>query len=130
MKLGYVIGPFTADTQWGIAENVRRAERAGYIVALHGAMPVIPHANTQNFHGICTPGFWYAGTMELLKRCDFAVTVEIVGVPHAEVMASSGSRKEIEWVLRRQAEAGSGVPFFPLFRDILGLRHYLEPAHG
>lgn len=73
MKVVYVAGPFRARNQWQIAENIRAAERIGFLVAMAGAMPLIPHANTANFHGIGTDEFWLEGTMELLKRCDGAV---------------------------------------------------------
>lgn len=51
MKIIYIAGPFRASTAWGIAENVRAAERVGLEVARAGAMPLIPHANTAHFHG-------------------------------------------------------------------------------
>jgi hypothetical protein len=38
-------------------------------------MPLIPHANTANFHGTLTDAFWYEGTIELLRRCDALILV-------------------------------------------------------
>lgn len=70
MKVVYIAGPFTAPTAWGIESNIRGAEMVAFEIALRGAMPLCPHTNTRYFHGTCTPEFWYAGTMELLKRCD------------------------------------------------------------
>jgi thymidylate synthase ThyX len=70
VKVVYIAGPFSAPTAWAVEQNVRKAEEAGLWVAEHGAMPLIPHANTRFFHGLCTPEFWYAGTMELLKASD------------------------------------------------------------
>ena len=103
----YVAGRFRAPTAWGIAENVRSAERVGLMVANEGGMPLIPHANTSNFHGTCTDGFWLDGTMELLRRCD-----AVVLVPGHE--ASSGTRAEI-------AEANRiGIPVFDTTRSTLG----------
>jgi hypothetical protein len=87
MKLVYVAGPFRATTAWGIAENVRSAERVGLEVARAGSMPLIPHANTAHFHGECTDDFWIEGTLELLRRCDAAVFLP--GWHH-----STGSRGE------------------------------------
>lgn len=60
-------------TAWGVAENVRAAERIGLLVALAGAMPLIPHANTAHFHGIQADEYWLEGTLELLRRCDGGV---------------------------------------------------------
>lgn len=70
MRVVYIAGPFRAPTQWGIVENTRNAERWGKVVAEAGGMPLIPHANTQHFHGLQTEAFWVEGTLELLRRCD------------------------------------------------------------
>lgn len=88
MKLVYIAGPFRAATAWGVAENVRAAERVGLEVARVGYMPVIPHANTAHFHGEGDDDFWIEGTPELLRRCD-----AVVLVPGWE--RSSGTRAEI-----------------------------------
>ncbi len=99
MIIAYVAGRFRAPTAWGIAENVRAAERVGLKVAEEGGMPLIPHANTANFHGEGDDQLWLDGTMELLRRCD-----AVVLVPGHE--ASSGTRAEI-------AEANRlGIPVF------------------
>lgn len=118
IKLGYVIGPFDAPTAWELAENIHLAERVGFHIAMLGAMPVVPHAITHNFHNLMTSAFWYRGTLELLKRCDFAVTTEIVG---GSIEKSKGSRDEVDWLLRCQTER-------PLFRDLPGLTAYLQQA--
>ena len=73
MKVIYIAGPYRAPTAWGIALNVRSAERVGLEVARAGAMPLIPHANTAHFHGECTDELWVDGTLEMLRRCDAAV---------------------------------------------------------
>jgi len=70
MKVVYIAGPYSGPNAWAIEQNVRRAEEVGLFVAECGAMPLIPHTNTRFFHGLLTEAFWYAGTMELLKRCD------------------------------------------------------------
>jgi len=70
MKLVYIAARFTGPNAWAIAENVRRAERMGYVVTTCGAWPVIPHANTQHFHGAVDADDAYAGTMEMMRRCD------------------------------------------------------------
>jgi len=75
MIVVYVAGPFRASTQWEIAENIRRAERYGLMVAENRAMPLIPHANTAHFHGLMDEQFWLDGTLDLLKRCDGAVFI-------------------------------------------------------
>ncbi len=68
-------GAFTASNAFDIHANVMEAEKVGRVIAEAGAMPLIPHANTRHFVGLCTPEFWYAGTLELLKRCDAVAMV-------------------------------------------------------
>jgi hypothetical protein len=74
-KVIYVAGPFRGPTAWAIAENVRHAERWAYQLACCGAMPLVPHTNTLNFHGELTDQFWLDGTLELMRRCDGAVFI-------------------------------------------------------
>lgn len=83
-----VVGPFRGPTVWDIAENVRRAERVGLIVAQVGMMPIIPHANTHLFHGQLSDEFWIRGTLEFVRRADMLAVL-----PGWE--SSEGTRGEI-----------------------------------
>jgi hypothetical protein len=76
MKVVYIAGPFTGATAWEVECNVRRAEEMALAVAEAGAMPLCPHTNSRFFHGQRNPAFWYAGTMELLRRCDAIVLIK------------------------------------------------------
>lgn len=105
MKLVYVAGPFRSENNWGIAENVHRAKQVGIQVAQHGAMPVIPHSMTQDFHGIGTEQFWIDGTLELLKGCHAVVLVR--GWQY-----STGTRGEIAMAARL------GIPVFETISDL------------
>ena len=90
MKIIYVSGKFTAQNAWEIEQNnVCTAEDVGMRVAKAGAMPLIPHANTRYFYGTATPEFLYAGTLELLRRCD-----AVIMVPGYE--SSKGACAELE----------------------------------
>jgi hypothetical protein len=89
LPLVYIIGPFRAPTHWGVCQNIRRAEELALRVAEMGAMPLCPHLNTANFHGLLTDDFWLAGTAELLRRCDAGITVP--GWQNSE-----GSEAEVE----------------------------------
>lgn len=92
MKLVYIAGPFTptarqrtliAECRPGsvhasivkqncIRDNIESATDLALRVADSGHMPVCPHTNTghPDFLKLKTPEFWYAGTLELLRRCD------------------------------------------------------------
>lgn len=76
MKVVYIAGPYSGPNTWAVEQNVRRAEEAGLFVAECGAMPIIPHTNTRFFHGLITEEFWYAGTLELLKRSDGVLFID------------------------------------------------------
>ena len=89
MKVVYIIGPFRGKSHWEVAENVRNAERLGLEVAKLGAMPLIPHKNTENFDGLLTDEFWIEGTKELLRRADAAITVAAIGIDYTK---SEGER--------------------------------------
>jgi hypothetical protein len=137
MKVIYVAGPFTADTPWGIEQNVRRAEDVALLVAQSGAragvpaMPLCPHANTRYFHGQCTPEFWYEGTLELLRRCDALITVAgwerskgaLAEIAEAERLGLPVFHDGVE--LRRWLKAGSEPPDTP-FSVIYSKAHSLE----
>ncbi len=75
-KLVYIAGPLMGAHAWGIHENIYRAAQIGFEVAKLGAYPVIPHTNTGSvFMGTMDAEFWYAGTLELMRRCDALVMV-------------------------------------------------------
>ncbi len=62
----FICGPFRAPTQWGIAENVRRAERIHLAACRLGFASVCPHANTAHFQGECSDEFWLRMTSGML----------------------------------------------------------------
>lgn len=110
MKVVYVAGPFRAKTQWGIIQNVRKAEEVALEVARAGAMPLCPHTNTRYFHGLLTEEFWLEGTLELLRRCDAIVMV-------GGWQYSSGSKVE----LAEAKELG-----LPVFMGTNNLKQWVE----
>ena len=88
MKLVYIAGPFAptrkqrengADgVMWeparlrAIRENISNATVLAVRVAGSGHMPVCPHSNTGDpaFLALQTPEWWYAATLEMMRRCD------------------------------------------------------------
>jgi hypothetical protein len=114
MKVVYCIGPFRAPTHWGVQQNVRIAEQLGLEVARLGAMPIIPHKNTENFDGLLTDEFWLEGTKELLRHSDAAITVKAIGFDYS---GSTGSRDEVE---------EARVQCLPVFHDLLHLKMWLQ----
>lgn len=107
--LVYIAGPFRAESNWGVQQNVRRAEELALEATLRGAqagvriMPVCPHKNTSNFHGyrpdLLTDDFWLAGTLELMRRCDAVLLTK-------GWRKSTGTRAEVKEARRL------GIPVF------------------
>ena len=114
MKLIYVIGPFRAAPQWMLVQNVRNAERLGLEVGKLGAMPVIPHKNTEAFNGLFNDEFWIDGAKELMRRCDAAITVAALGLSYEHSVGSVGEVDEMSNMCRK-----------PVFHSLGDLRDWL-----
>ena len=114
MKVVYVIGPFRAKTHWDVRLNVLVAERLGLEVSKLGAMPLIPHKNTENFDGLLDENFWVEGTKELLRRCDAAITVAAIGERWEHSRGSIGEVQEMDRLAR------------PVFHALADLEKWLK----
>lgn len=100
MKAIYVAGPFTAPTPWLIENNVRRAEELSLrVCALGNIVALCPHTMYRFFHGMETAEYWYAATLELLRRCDGIILLNGWG-------QSTGAVGEREEAVRM------GIPIF------------------
>lgn len=106
IALVYLAGPYTAPTLWGQQQNQWRAEVVARRVAAVGAYPVTPHLCTPpEFGDLQTPGWWYAATLELMRRCDAVLLLP-------GWSRSTGARAE-----RAEAER-RGLPVFLHVRDL------------
>lgn len=112
MRVVYIAGKCTSANTWETEKNIRRAENLAFAVAEAGAMPVTPHSITRFFHGTLTL-FWYAGTLELMRRCD-----AIILVPGWET--SEGATTEVEQARNRA---------MPVFERVDELKAWLV-QHG
>ena len=101
MKLVYVAGPFSGPHRNVVDMNIAAAQRVGIEVAKRGAMPVVPHANTQHpdYEQVQPYQFWIDGTMLLLCACEAVMLV-------AGWENSSGARGEVAAAQER------GMPVF------------------
>ena len=89
MKLIYIAGPYTADTTWGIVQNIRKAEQAALEYWRKGYAVICPHKNTALFDGAAPDGTWLEGDLEMLRRCD-----ALVRLP--DWHNSPGARREVK----------------------------------
>ena len=76
MKLVYVAGPYRAEAEFGVLENIRRAEKVALEVWRAGAACICPHKNTAFFGGAADDRVWLEGDLEIIRRCDAIVLVE------------------------------------------------------
>ena len=76
IKVVYIVGGFRAKTQWGIMQNVRKAEDASLKLWKLGYAVICPHTMTQHFQDECPDKVWLDGCQELLKRADAIYLVE------------------------------------------------------
>jgi hypothetical protein len=91
IKLVYVAGRYRGKTPSNVALNIAAAQHVGLLVAQSGAMPVIPHKNTEGFEHLdpsIHDEFWLEGTLAIMRKCD-----AVVLVPGWE--QSSGTRGEV-----------------------------------
>ena len=100
MKVVYIAGKFRGTNAWEVHQNVQEALKVGFEVAALGAMPLIPHSNTQPFDGTLQDQFWLDGTLELLRRCDAVMTVP-------NWVRSKGAKAEVD-----EAKDELGIPVF------------------
>jgi hypothetical protein len=115
VKLVYIAGAYRAPTRWEVSQNIRRAEEAGLEVARAGAMPVIPQANTGNFHGELTDQFWLEGSREQMRRCDAVLVYD-----QTQLARSDGTAGEV-----LEAEQIG----MPIFYSVTELTAWLGPEH-
>ena len=76
MKLVYLAGPYSADAEEGIWDNIKIATIWSIRLWSEGYAVLCPHLNTAGFHNYETEetglnyDVWIAGDLEMLKRCD------------------------------------------------------------
>lgn len=90
LKVIYIAGPYRADTEWGVVQNIRKAEEAALFVWRCGGVALCPHKNTALFGGACPDDVWLRGDLELLSRCD---AVWMIG----EWGESAGAQAEVQY---------------------------------
>ena len=77
MKVIYVAGPYTAESEFEKTLNKASAAKVGIECVKKGWSPIIPHINTGGFDSVKISDddntFWYEATMELMRRSDAIV---------------------------------------------------------
>jgi len=72
-KIAYIAMPYRSDTEWGLTQNIRAAERLALKYWLLGYAVICPHKNTAYFGGAAPDEVWLKGDLAMLARCDVIV---------------------------------------------------------
>lgn len=99
MKTCYVAGRYSAETDWGVHENIHAAMKVSARLWSLGWAALCPHANSAHFGGVVPYESFLEGDLAFLRRCD-----AVVLVPGWE--ESKGAVAEREEALR------CGIPVF------------------
>ena len=86
MILVYVAGPYTADSLWERAENIREAQLVGAQILAEDVYPIVPHEMGAMFQDQQPPEYWYRATLALMLRCDAVVLTPRWRVSHGAVL--------------------------------------------
>lgn len=87
----YIAGPFRAQSQWGVTQNIRAAEVNALAVWRAGHVAICPHLNSQNFTGAVPDAYFLHGDLEILRVC-----TDLLNFMPIEAQKSRGTQKEIE----------------------------------
>jgi len=71
----YIAGPYSSKSDNELLGNIMAARDVAVKVWQSGHFAICPHLNTAFMSGICDEAQFYAGDLEILKRCDAVVTV-------------------------------------------------------
>lgn len=106
MKLVFVAGPYRADGEWEIEQNVRRAEALALHLWRLGLAVICPHKNTALYGGALPDEVWLDGALEMVSRSDAVVCTE-------KWETSVGARGEV------QMAQEIGVPVFYSLNEVI-----------
>ncbi len=70
MKVIFISGAYRNGSEWGVQENIRKAEDASIRLWKLGWAVICPHKNSANFGGACDDKVWLKGYEKLVKRAD------------------------------------------------------------
>jgi hypothetical protein len=114
MKVIYIAGPYRAESEYLVRENIMRADRAAQAVWASGGVALCPHKNTMSFGGFVDDEVFLKGDIELLRRCDAVYTV-------FGWEKSLGALNEVEYA------KNNGIQVFHEFYKVLQyLQYYSE----
>ena len=88
MKIAYTAGSYRASTEYGLVQNIRKAEAVAIELWKIGYAVICPHKSTAHLGGIVDDEIFLNGCIEIVSRCDLIVMLE-------EWENSEGARMEL-----------------------------------
>src|SRR5512138_1662394 len=73
MKVVYIAGPYRAESEYGVLNNIRRAEEIAVKYWDQGCAVICPHKNSAFLGGPARDQMFLDGDLELVRRCDIVV---------------------------------------------------------
>ena len=91
MKVIYVAGKYSADSEWGMWQNIQHASEVARRLWLEGWAVICPHRNTMFFGSNSDSDWdlWLNGDLEMVSRCDAIYMLD-------NWKESKGARVELE----------------------------------
>jgi len=102
MQLAYVAGPYTGANHNEVHENIENARRVAVELWRLGYAVICPHLNSAFMSGVVDESVFYAGGIEMLRRCDLVVLV-------GKWEESTGTMREIDEAKERGILACDGT---------------------
>ncbi len=72
----YIAGPYRADTDWEVRQNIQKAEEAAARLWARGYIVICPHKNSAFMSGVCDESCFMQGYLKIMGLCDFVVMLE------------------------------------------------------
>ena len=88
MRILYIAGPYRSTTEWGVEQNIAKAEAIALACWRKGWAVFCPHKNTAHFGGAADDSIWLQGDLEFLIRSD-----ALLAIPGWE--KSEGAKREV-----------------------------------
>jgi len=109
-KVVYISGPYRAEAEWRVRQNIADAAEAASSVWALGAVAICPHKNSEGFGGLVDDEVILRGDLKLLSMCD--VVLMLLGWE-----SSTGATRE------HGAAEELGIP---IVYDLLNLANWLD----
>jgi hypothetical protein len=104
-KIVYVAGPYRADCEDEILDNIMNARLMAKHVWMSGGIAICPHLNTFFMGGVMTEDEFIEADLKIVERCDAILMIGLWTI-------SEGAKREREHAMKH------GIPIFTLMGQL------------